>query len=617
MMMSSAAPAGDRLALDPRTSVREIIRRHPQTVAVFERYGLMGCGGEQGPDEPLDFFARVHHVPVRDLLRDLGRVLDSEPGTESREPTAPASPRVGPPGRDAREARPFVPFFIASLGLTLTLGATLGMVNLARLTTTGWGVLSRPSVWAHAYVQVFGFVALFVMGVAYHVMPRFAGTPLQATRLVGWSLGLQVAGVLAVASGFLTGGALARPLWLAGSAALASAAVMFGTSIARTLRAGHPAPERFERWVLAGATWLVAASLIAFTGAILDDSTWHHVLWPVALYGFAGSWIFGVGRRILPLFLGWETRWPRLEQPVFLLYQAGVACWSAGAWPVQGAALHVLRAAGAVALLVAIPTFAASLGVFGRRSPPEGDLDRGYEPYLYAAWAWLFVGIATGPAWTLGAVVQGRYGSITMLDFSRHAVAFGFITQMIMGVASRVVPVFTGHPLWSPGARTLAFWLLNAALLIRGLEAVVAAGYWPERWALIALSGPLAVAAVSLFAVNVVLTVWSRDAVPARLPSGAPTLADRTVADLLQIPGALEVLVKAGFTPLQNPALRATFARTITLGQACRMRGIALEPLATQLDALTRAAQPPPTAPHVAWVPLNDVRATDSTRGRR
>ena len=62
--------------------------------------------------------------------------------------------------------RVFVPFFVGSLLLTLTWGATLGMINLARLTADwGLGTLPRPSVWAHAYVQVFGFMALFIMGV--------------------------------------------------------------------------------------------------------------------------------------------------------------------------------------------------------------------------------------------------------------------------------------------------------------------------------------------------------------------------------------------------------------------------------------------------------------------
>src|SRR6186997_2380995 len=90
--------------------------------------------------------------------------------------------------------RVFVPFFIASLVLTLTWGATLGMINLARL-TGGWGLgtLPRTSVWAHAYVQVFGFMALFIMGVAHHVLPRFVGGTLQNARLAQWSFRLQLA----------------------------------------------------------------------------------------------------------------------------------------------------------------------------------------------------------------------------------------------------------------------------------------------------------------------------------------------------------------------------------------------------------------------------------------
>ena len=93
--------------------------------------------------------------------------------------------RSNPPSPPAVPGHVFVPFFIASLALTLTWGATLGMINLARLTANwGLGSLPRPSVWAHAYVQVVGFMALYVIGVACHVLPRFVGGTLQTARLV-------------------------------------------------------------------------------------------------------------------------------------------------------------------------------------------------------------------------------------------------------------------------------------------------------------------------------------------------------------------------------------------------------------------------------------------------
>ena len=115
-----------------------------------------------------------------------------------------------------------------------------------------------------------------------------------------------------------------------------------------------------------------------------------------------------------------------------------------------------------------------------------------------------------------------------MLDFSRHALGLGFPTQMVMGIGGRFIPVSCTTRLWSPSAHRLAWWLLNASLLIRSLEAPLTAGYWPQVWPLLALSGPPAVAAFALFAVNIFaallgrgrpLSVWaSRAGKPTRVP---------------------------------------------------------------------------------------------------
>jgi hypothetical protein len=576
--------------IDPQSSVRAILAAHPAARAVLERSGLMGCGGEAGPDEPLAFFAQVHHIPIEQLLSELEAATALPPPD-----AAPANVRtVETAATPFDTTHRYPPFLIAALVLTLTGGATLGMFNLARLTTTLFGSLPRPSVWAHGYVQVFGFVSLFVMGIAYHVVPRFVAAPLHAPSLVVWTLGLQIAGVLAVASAFLAGTEVAPIWWRVGALFLLAASVLFARSIAGTLRAGRQGAEPFERWLAAGVIWLVIASALAVTAAFAGDIAWHRVLWPAALFGFAGSWIFGVGRRIFPVFLGWRTAAPALERPAFLLYQLGVAAWSAGAWP-GGVATETIRMLGAVALLVAVPGYAYTLGLFSRRGA-GGDHDRGYVPYVYAAWAWLAIGLALGPGWLAAATLAGGSESVTMLDFAAHAVALGFVAQMMMGVATRILPVFTGNPLWSPLARRATFWLLNGALGIRALQAVVAAGGWPSAWPLIALSGPPAVAATALFAGNVLLTISGARTSP-RTTAVAREVEDRLVADVLLIPGALDVLVRAGFTPLLQPALRTTLARTVTLRQACRLRGIALEPLAAELRAREPVAQRPRVIP--------------------
>jgi uncharacterized protein involved in response to NO len=429
-------------------------------------------------------------------------------------PRAPYSQRV----QDTITSPPrvFVPFFIGSLVLTLTFGATLGMINLARL-TTGWGlgVLPRPSVWAHGYVQVFGFMALFIMGVAYHVLPRFVGGTLHRTRLVPWSFWLQVAGVVAIACGFFHDGLATRALWIAGSASLLAAAGTFCTIVLGTLRGGVASRDAFRPWIAAGACWLVVAAALALTGAIADDVTWHRVLWTAALCGFISSWIFGVGRRILPIFLGCKPRWARIESVVFVVYQIGTAAWVVGAWQqADSPVLSAVRTAGAVLMIVSVAAYTACLGLLASARPLLRGAVRspqsGWEKYVFAAWSWLFASLLLGPGFALVRVFTDSAESLLVFDFARHALGFGFAAQMVLGVASRVVPNFTGNALWSPRARDAAFYLLNASMLVRALEVPIGFGVWVQAWNVIAWSGPLGVMAMLLFTTNIAMTVRQR-----------------------------------------------------------------------------------------------------------
>ncbi|HET7295144.1 MAG TPA: NnrS family protein [Vicinamibacteria bacterium] len=394
-----------------------------------------------------------------------------------------------------------MPFVAASLAFALTFGATLGALNLARLTGT-WGVLHRPSVWLHGYVQAFGFLALFIMGFAFHAVPRLAAAPLAHPRLVPVTFGAQLAGVLAVAAALIAPSPV-RALWIAGAVGLLAAAGQFLTIVGATLRASPRRHDSFAPWMIAGAAWLVTSAALALLAAIRDDTAWHHLLWPAALDGFVASWIFGAGRRLLPISLGFQPRWPRWERPAFVVYQAGVALWSLGAAPWPGSDLGPARAAGAACLLVATPLAAATIGLGGPRWPwARAAVDRTYERYVLAAWIWLFVALAAGPGWSLGLRLQGELDSTPMLDFARHTIALGFATQLLMGIGGRFIPVFMGRRLWSARAHLWAFWLLNAGVCLRGLEAAVASGLWPAAWPLIGLAGPPAVAAFLLFSAN-------------------------------------------------------------------------------------------------------------------
>jgi hypothetical protein len=58
--------------------------------------------------------------------------------------------------------------------------------------------------------------------------------------------------------------------------------------------------DRIGRWVIGGAAWLTIAACGSLAMAWLGDPELVPLLWPAALWGFAVSWIFGIGRRILP-----------------------------------------------------------------------------------------------------------------------------------------------------------------------------------------------------------------------------------------------------------------------------------------------------------------------------
>src|SRR5262245_15941463 len=157
-----AATEGPDL-VPPTLPIRELLRRFPATRPVLERWGLGDCGGEEGPEEPLAWFATVHRLPLEPFLRDVRQAALSAP-----EVPAPAGAATSSP------SKPFAPHFvIGSLILTLTLGATTGMINLIRIAAGGDVPIDHRQI--HGHAQVLGFATLFLMGIAYHALPRILG----------------------------------------------------------------------------------------------------------------------------------------------------------------------------------------------------------------------------------------------------------------------------------------------------------------------------------------------------------------------------------------------------------------------------------------------------------
>lgn len=89
----------------------------------------------------------------------------------------------------------FVAAFLRAALAWLGLGVTLGLVMAVH---PAWMVY-RP---AHLHMNLLGFVAMMIFGVAYHVVPRFVGRPLHSGGLAGAQWWVSNAGLALLVLGF-------------------------------------------------------------------------------------------------------------------------------------------------------------------------------------------------------------------------------------------------------------------------------------------------------------------------------------------------------------------------------------------------------------------------------
>jgi cbb3-type cytochrome oxidase subunit 1 len=96
---------------------------------------------------------------------------------------------------------PFVRNFIRASLVWFCTGVLLGLWQVA----SPVALVYRP---AHMHANLLGFVSMMIFGVAYHVLPRFAGTPLRSRGAARAHFWLANAGLA-----LMLGGWIARVTW--------------------------------------------------------------------------------------------------------------------------------------------------------------------------------------------------------------------------------------------------------------------------------------------------------------------------------------------------------------------------------------------------------------------
>jgi hypothetical protein len=577
------------------TLLPEIVSEYPATRAVFDRYGLHGCGGPTGPHETVGWFARLHGVPVERLLDELNAAAQAaQPERIAFEPSLADTI--------------YRPFFIAGIAVALSIGVTFGAINLFLI---GWrksfGGIDFSWTLAHGHAMIFGFVGLFIMGFAYQAFPRLKHTRLWRPRLAFVSLPLMLLGVIAQAAAHLFAD---RSIFIAlglmaGSLQLIAVAI-FAVVVAMTLKSA-PHREPFDRFIRASLSWWLAVAIAnpfifwMFETArtrdqfILRISTFDLPYREMELFGAIVMMILGVSIRLLPHAYGLRSPSLRWIKAVFWIANAAiiVSVTSFVFGMLRGdlrlAALQEILGVAFLAIALGLPK---RYRLFGPVRATERD--RGLK-FIRAAHVWFIFAMTMFVLMPFYGLFIYRPLTGAELPFShaylgayRHALTVGFITLMIVGVSSKVVPTLSGVDLKKADQLWLTFILVNLGSLMR-VSTQIATDYTPAAYSVMGISGFIELLGLTLWGIELGRNIRAgkrleREPIVLKIDGPFRLTPQTKVAEVLErYPQTLSVFLARGLAPLRNPALRRTMARVVTIEQACQREGIDLDALLADL----------------------------------
>jgi metal-sulfur cluster biosynthetic enzyme len=618
------------IRIDPTMTVRETMQKFPTTRHVFDRYGLMGCGGKDGPAEPLALFARVHQIELDQLCTELEAAVNGEPFSR---PVFASQPENSPHGTRESDVTRLPHLFIRTALIALLTGGCLAGAVLLFLISY-YGTFQMTEFWpawgtyvqVHAHVQLSGWVALFIMGIAYFALPRFLAVTLPQSTAPQISFALMLAGiVLRTLYQPFSSERWAANLVAWGAAAEFVASVLFLRVLLGAIRQTTKATEPYTRYLQLATAWFVisqaillvhaAAALVEGRPVLLSkglDEAYLHTM----LMGFIGLFILGVTLRTIPLMLDFPRKpSATLQYVVLLAWNGGILLFAGGRlleWAGSPFA-DTWVLAGSAAELLAGCAFVVSLNPFQK---PQASLPKEtpaqWSWMVRAAYVWFTAAIVLQAVLTIVPMATGTELTSTYWGAFRHTLTVGWISMMIFGMAYRMIPVMEGRAVAMAWTAPVVFWLVNLGNIWRvGLQSLSHSVPSVLPW--MAPSGALELTAGALFALSIWRTTAKPESIvnPADEPVGTKHHRGDLVIDpdtvvaavLAAYPSSVDIFVRHGFTEMRNSVLRATAAKLVTIGQACSLHSVDLGALLKDL----RALQTPPTLVQIASLKNNET----------
>jgi hypothetical protein len=396
-------------------------------------------------------------------------------------------------------------YALAGLLFMLLPGTFLGVWNLLSISGRRGADVSPAWIQAHGHAQIFGWIGTFILGIGFYSIPKMTGGRAQPAA-AGWAALL-----------LWSSGALLR--WSAGvyqwhwrmvlplSAVIELGAfLIFLKSVSRHRSAAPQASGgRPPLWVLSvllgtlgfgiGLTMnLLAATYVSLYGtAPAFPNGFETRFLTLLLYAFIVPTIWGFSARWLPVFLGLQPVNESLLRTALGLSITGVVLAQAGFFQVAPwlFAIAATLSAGAFHLFRAAERPAKTTGVHPA-----------FSSFVRIAYLWLLLATTLG----IGAAYFDRSNGWT--GGSRHALTVGFISTMVFAIGQRILPAFAGmRVLYSRRLMLGCLLLLSLGCVVRVSSEILAyEGYWPRAWSALPWSAVCELAAVTLFAANLLLT---------------------------------------------------------------------------------------------------------------
>ncbi|MFO0793327.1 MAG: DUF1858 domain-containing protein [Candidatus Brocadiaceae bacterium] len=565
------------MEINRNTIIKDLIESHPETLSVFKKYNLVIAGGVRGPNEPIAFFAKAHEVDYDTLVKELNEAIAKGGGEHVELPKL-------------EEDKIYEKFVKTAIISTLTVGVTFGAIILSYIALKlNFNSIYYALIQAHGHAQLYGWVGLCIMGFSFYIIPRVKNTELRSRNLTS------ICYVLIVASLVLR--TIIQPLSFQGTRFLLPISsicetisiCLFVLIILRTILASKEKKGVFDKFFKAGVIWFLISTGLNFAMIMY---IYKHALTEIPravfspyvhlyLFGFVCMFIFAINIRTVYAFLDIK---PVREKPVNLTF------WILNLSIPVYFVTYMLADKSNVALrfsqfivfpmAFAILAFIYGLRVFERSTKELHDvvMDRSYTKTIRTAYIWLIISaiiLLVIPFLGHGSEMQKRFhGSLN------HALTVGFITMMIIGYASKMIPTFKGINMYSQKLSDFTFILINVGCFLRVFSQILVGVSGKKLfYATMGTSGWFELAALGLFGYNLWKTMNTTQVVkPAEAKKLLEVTKDTKVFDIVDAyPGTLQVFIDFGFSQMANPVMRNTMGRVASIEMATRMHNVDMD----------------------------------------